>query len=376
MALDFSELHQVPIIDCHVHHGDSSLVPDIVALMDSVGIKAINVVSTPHPDHINLNPQGLEFKARYPQRVYLFGSLDYAELMAEGHLTSNLADQIDVLQNVGCDGIKMVEGKPLARKLLPLPPFDGPEYRDFFAHMERRRFPLLFHVGDPEEFWDADSVPPSARARGWFYGDDPVFPSKEDLYTEVSRVLQRHPHLQVIFAHFYFLSADLPRAAALLDAYPNVHLDICPGVEMYTNFSRQPEATREFFLAYQDRIVYGTDTGTSTLEKGPALDRQREIGKHWTMRMFLESERPFEAPHTFRQRPETLRGIGLPSDSLRKICRENFRRLVGDAPAQLNRQAACDECHRLAALTEGMGRDANEIRRISQVIEDSGPSRS
>ena len=44
--------------------------------------------------------------------------------------------------------------------------------------------------------------------------------SKEELYAEVDEVLRRHPNLRVIFAHFYFLSADLPRAARFFDAHP------------------------------------------------------------------------------------------------------------------------------------------------------------
>jgi len=336
--------------------------------MDSIGIEAINVVSTPHPELLSLNPQALEFKARYPRRVYVFGSLDYSEMLLHGHLRSNLADQIGVLQGLGCEGIKMVEGKPLARKLLPLPPFDGPEYQDFFADMEARRFPLLFHVADPEEFWDEEGVPPWARARGWFYGDDPTIPSKEELYTEVSHVLERHPDLKVIFAHFYFLSADLPRASALLDAYPGVHLDICPGSEMYTNFSRQPEATREFFLTHQDRIIYGTDTGSGGLLGRTGLDMEREVARHWYMHMFLETEGPFAVPPTFAQAERTLTGIGLPEGALRKVYHDNFQRLAGTAPAPLNRPAAYEECERLASILEGAGRNADEVHDIAQVI--------
>jgi hypothetical protein len=242
MDPDLSGFCALPLINCHVHHWDSSLIPDVVSLMDAIGIVAINVVSTPHPEHVNLNPQALEFKARHPERVYVFGGLDYSELTTQGSFATDLADQVAVLQDLGCDGIKMIEGKPAVRKRLPLPRFDAPEYQEYFAQMEARGFPLLFHVADPDRLWDEELVPPVARARGRFYGDDPAFPTKEQLYAEVGHVLERHPHLRVIFAHFYFLSADLPRMAALLDIYPNVHLDIAPGSGMYANFSRQPEA--------------------------------------------------------------------------------------------------------------------------------------
>ncbi len=371
MEPDFSGFRPLPLIDCHVHHRDASVIPDMVSLMDSIGMEAINAVSTPHPEHLSAVPQGLEFKARHPQRVYVFGSLDYHELMTQGRLRSDLAAQIAVLQEVGCDGIKMIEGKPMARQLLGLPPFDGREYQTYFAEMEATGFPLLFHVADPDRFWDREAMASGARARGRFYGDDPALPTKEQLYMEVGHVLERHPNLKVIFAHFYFLSADLPRVAALLDAYPNVHLDISPGSGMYVNFSKDWEAAREFFLTYQDRIIFGTDTGTSALRGERGRTRQGELEKYWYMRTFLETTGAFQTPPAFRQGPTTLYGIGLPEDALKRIYHDNFRRLVGEKPALINGPAAQEECERLAAIVEGMGRSACEIRRIARVLAES-----
>ena len=44
--------------------------------------------------------------------------------------------------------------------------------------------------------------------------------TKEELYSEVEQVLRQHPGLKVILAHFYFLSADLPRARRFMDEHP------------------------------------------------------------------------------------------------------------------------------------------------------------
>lgn len=126
---------------------------------------------------------------------------------------------------------------------------------------------------------------------------------------------------------------------------------------MYLNFSKHPEEARRFFLAYQDRIVYGTDTGISTLNTGARrrLNVDQDTGKHWYMHMFLETEGPFQAPAAFRKEPETLIGLGLPEEALRKVYRDNFLRLVGGKPARLNHSAAAEECQRLARIDEEMG---------------------
>ncbi len=170
------------------------------------------------------------------------------------------------LKAQGFDGLKLIEGKPQVRKLLPLP-LDGPEYAGLWAALESEQFPVVFHVADPDEFWDAERCPDWARSGGWDYSDG-SYPSKEDLYTEVDHILARHPNLKITFAHFYFLSTDLARAARFLDAHPGVCFDLAPHIGMYHDFSRDPQAARDFFLRYSDRILYGTDMDTRVLARG------------------------------------------------------------------------------------------------------------
>ena len=74
-------------------------------------------------------------------------------------------------------------------------------------------------------------------------------------------VLARHPRLRIVFAHFFFMSAQLDRLSGILDRYENVSVDLTPGIEMYENFSAAPERARAFFVRYADRIIYGTDIG-------------------------------------------------------------------------------------------------------------------
>ncbi|MCM8756957.1 MAG: amidohydrolase, partial [Candidatus Omnitrophica bacterium] len=84
-------------------------------------------------------------------------------------------------------------------------------------------------------------------------------PSKEHFHKIAENVLMKFPKLKVIFAHFYFLSSDLERLGLLLETYPHLYLDIAPGTEMFINFSKHLDKTREFFIRYQDRILYARD---------------------------------------------------------------------------------------------------------------------
>jgi len=365
--MNFCRFVDVPIIDAHVHFGDVRLMPEVLELMGGAGVDQLNLVSTPRPQLINLNAQGLYFKAHHPDRVYLFGSLDYSGVLgpADRSLTVPLAEQVDRLMALGCDGIKMVEGKPELRKQMGLA-FDSEVYADFFARAAERGVPILWHIGDPEEFWDRERIPTWAKSHGWFY--DETFPTLESLYREVSHVLARNPTLTVIFAHFYFLSAQLPRAAELLDRYRNVNLDITPGVEMYHNFTANFDAARDFVLQYQDRILFGTDSGASATIGGELhIDMEVGLNRIWMVRNYLETGDVFPVPFDPLMTPDDrppIRGMALPQEVLRKIYAGNFQRVAGAAPKALDIDLVKRELERIAALVDGFGAAANPARQV------------
>ena len=63
-------------------------------------------------------------------------------------------------------------------------------------------------------------------------------------FDEALGVVRDNPKLKVTFAHFFFMSDNLQRLGDIFDRYPNVNVDITPGVEMYEDFSSHPEKTR------------------------------------------------------------------------------------------------------------------------------------
>jgi predicted TIM-barrel fold metal-dependent hydrolase len=297
---------------------------DLLALMDAVPCQRFNLVCIPNPDGTNHNPAALYLRHHHPNRAYISGAMDYTSLPAHpDEFSRMLAHQVSTLVDQGFDAIKLIEGKPQVRKLLPIP-LDSPHYEGMWAAIEQFDLPVIFHVADPDFFWDPAACPEWARQSGWGYTDG-TYPSKEDLYAEVDRILARHPRLKLILAHFYFLSQQLERATAFLDAHPTVCFDLAPHFDMYTDFIRRPQEARAFFLRYQDRIIYGTDTDTRPLLRGPegyALMRSIPV----LIRSVLEIDGPFENAHGH------MHGLGLPEVVLRKIYALNFERMVGPSP--------------------------------------------
>ena len=354
--MNFSERK---IIDGHIHYAHFSYADSLMKILEGAGIDKLAVVCTPDEKRLSLVPDALLLKAQHPQSVYVFGGLDISTLfMAPDIAGEAFAHYVDILEGMGADGVKMIEGKAQMRQRLPIPDFDSPAYAPYWEKMADTKMPLIFHVNDPEEFWDSNAVPEWAREMGWFYGDG-TFINNEAQYQQVINVLDRHPNLNVTFAHFFFLSAQLERLASYLDRYPNMHVDLVPGIEMYHNFAKDPEKARDFFMQYQNRILFGTDIGARALlgDREAGIDREESLARIEVVRGFLENDGPFSLEHEgflFGRGEPIFQGINLPYDVLDKIYFQNFERFVGTQPKSLKPEAIVEECQRLEMMIRAM----------------------
>jgi predicted TIM-barrel fold metal-dependent hydrolase len=313
------------LIDGHAHLFSTDGWDHIRIVQDRIGAEATNLACLPawKKEFLAQNLLGLACKAAYPGRIYCYGGLGY---FPAGR--SDFADQARRLFEAGCDGIKMLEGKPDTRR--ETGPLDASRYDAFYDFLQSGARPILFHVADPESYWDPAGISEWARQRGWFWGDG-RFPGREQLYGEVDRVLARFPRLRVVLAHFYFLSADPDRLSRLLDRAEGVALDMAPGTTIYVHISNDPARWRAFFARYQDRILLGTDSFLAGVPRN-----EEEIAaavRHvQTIRRFLETDDRFEAWNGKR-----LRGLALDRPVLEKIYRTNFQRYAGVRPAPVRR---------------------------------------
>jgi predicted TIM-barrel fold metal-dependent hydrolase len=99
----------------------------------------------------------------------------------------------------------------------------------------------------------------------------------------------------------------------MLDTYPNLHADI--GAR-FAELSPIPRFVAEFFSRYQDRLLYGTD-----MDPAPEMYRV-------TFRLLETADEHFY-PAYFRKYHWPMHAFALPDAVLRKLYRENARRLLG-----------------------------------------------
>ncbi len=234
-------------------------------------------------------------------------------------------EQLRDLMAVGFDGIKMLESKPNSRKLLGVP-LNSPAYEPFFDAMEQSGQHLVWHVNDPANFWNKETFINSGINPAWCY-DGKGFLKYEEIYAEVFEVLRSHPSLKVTFAHLLFMSEQPDRLVNLLERYPNITVDLAPGIEMYPAMSKNPARWREIFTQFADRIIFATDFLTTDNPKEKA-DAFSDIYR------FLLTDDSFTF-YTGKQ----VKGLGLDKKSAEQIISHNFMRQAGGTPRPINREA-------------------------------------
>jgi predicted TIM-barrel fold metal-dependent hydrolase len=324
-------LQDLPIIDAHQHLWSSAGIERLMYKDHDFGYRAVGIAALSlDQSGTTRNADGMLMKALYPDEVYLWGGLQY-RLSGCEPAQVNLVEQAKSLLAAGCDGIKMLEGKPTIRRQLGLA-MDAPNLMDFYEFMQAGGKPILCHVGDPHDFWDPKRCPEWAKRDGQLY--DSRFVTLGQLREETERILRRFPRLKIIFAHFYFLAGEPDAARRFLQEHPTVCLDLTPGTEQYPLFAQNVATWQNFFFEYQDRIVFGTD-----LTEG---DSEEDRPRMEMVRKFLELDEPFDYYHL------KCHGLGLPTSVLDRIYSGNFTRLVSPEPAGLNLDLCVAHCDHVA----------------------------
>lgn len=299
-----------PFADAHIHIRGANIesIRKLLDIMAELGVTHTAIQALPYRS-ISENLSALYHKLTYDKmEVRAFGGFHctdrYAEIPYE--------KQFERLMELGFDGIKLLDMDPW----LYLVNGHGTNHESYdrvFSMMEERRTPFLLHSNDPRPCWDA---PDGQYA-------DPKFPSWDTIYNDTLDMLNKHPRLNIVLAHFFFVSDDIDKARRLMENYPNVRLDLTPGGEMYKNFSMDIDAWHDFFVTYQDRILFGTDSNCIKSEQ-----RNRELNEFVRTALTHDGSEYTKKCYV----PLTVRGLYLPETVVNKICFDNYIAFAGEKP--------------------------------------------
>jgi len=285
--------------------------------MDDAGVQTVVNLDGGWDDKLNETLDVLD-KA-HPGRFLTYALLDFRGIDGDGWTQREVA-RLRRGFNAGAKGLKFHKGLGLSFRFNNnvLMAIDDPKLDPLWELCAEYKRPVMIHSADPAAFF----TPLDRYNERWhelnahpdwlFYGDK--YPSREELLAQRNRVIERHPNTIFIGAHFGNNPEDLATVGKWLDKYPNFYIDIDARIN---ELGRQPYTARRFFLKYQDRILFGTDTT-------PRANAYRIYYR------FLESDDEYwdTAEGHHRQGFWMVYGVFLPKNVLKKLYRTNAERIL------------------------------------------------
>ena len=328
------ECARFPVIDAHNHLFGNYSADEMVTVMDQVGVRTfVNVTGNAILPYVN-NTYTVQkrdvaiyfndFVKPHPGR---FAALTMAEFAQWGDpvlLKPTFVDRcigaLEAHVAAGALGLKVTKelglffkdehGQQLA--------VDDARLAPIWDRCGELGVPVLIHVSDPWGFFlpsdeKNEHYPTLGEFPAWSFAGS--YFSKQELLDQRDRLVARHGRTKFLLAHVANNPEDMDYVGRLLERNPNAHVDLSARID---ELGRQPYTTRDFFLKYQDRILFGVDMPITP-----------EIYRCYFR--FLETrDEYFDYPDYMGRWGKSrwrIYGLYLPDTVLRRIYYENATRL-------------------------------------------------
>jgi predicted TIM-barrel fold metal-dependent hydrolase len=283
---DFTHVRK---FDAHVHSNNPDPAFLEQARADGFELLSINVDYPDFPSIARQHAAAVALAAKDPQHFHWattfsmkgFGTPGWTERVDAklAHDVASGALAVKIWKNVG------LAEKDADGKLIML---DDPGLSPVAEQVQALGVPLINHQGEPRNCWLPLDEMTTDNDREYFSNHPeyymylhPEMPGYEDLMAARDRFVAAHPKLRFVGAHLASLEYDVDRIAAFLDRFPNATVDMAARMSQVQYQSvRDREKVRNFFIRYQDRVMYGTD-----LTYGPDADPaefRREAHTVWS----------------------------------------------------------------------------------------------
>lgn len=303
-----------PVIDAHAHSYVARTPEEIdawVRTMDEVGVEMSVVLTGTTGEAFDRMVE--LYLRRHPTRFQLYcgvlnTDIDHPEYSARA------AAELERCFRMGARGVGELSDKgwglgaarvPRGKRLHP----DDPRLDRFFQKCAEMRMPVIIHISDHPSAWQPLGVHQERTPDYQHFnqvGQD--VPSYEELLAVRDRVVARHPLTTFIVCHLGNQGNDLAALARVLEAHPNMLLDI--SARDY-EVGRTPRAALKFLTKYADRVLFGTDMG-----------RQKSMYQAWWR--LLETADEYMPGRVWWR----YYGLELPDDVLEKLYRGNAKRVL------------------------------------------------
>jgi uncharacterized protein len=322
--------HEVPrakfyVIDVHNHINDAAGIDEhmaparVVEVMDRTNVRTVVILTGMWGEKLQHVID--EMVKPYPGRFIVFTQIDWSRI-DDADFSAEMVRQLDDAVGRGARGLKLLKdfGLGVRDRSGKLVAIDDPRLDPVWQECGRLGIPVFIHTGDPEAFFHAsdgrnERYEELTEHPDWsFYG--PQFPSLESLLEARNRVFARHPETLFVSLHMGW-PENLDWVSRMLDEHPNVMVEF--GARE-AELGRQPRRTRELFLKYQDRVMFGTDNGMEE-----AMYRNQ-------FRWLETGDESFDYWGSPGQGRWEIYGLALPGPVLEKIYHLNAERVFARFP--------------------------------------------
>ncbi|MEX2234303.1 MAG: amidohydrolase family protein [Cyclobacteriaceae bacterium] len=228
---------------------------------------------------------------------------------------------VKVWKNIGMD-LKDENGKFVM--------IDNPKFDPVLDYLEENNIPLVGHLGEPRDCW----LPLEEMTfhRGYYESHPeyhmylhPEYPSYDDQINARDHMLEKHPKLKFIGGHLGSLEWSLEELAKRLDKYPNMSVDLARMSNLNFHAKSHWQETHDFFVMYQDRLLYATDVQIRDPEDAAEMNQRAHDSRifHWK---FFATDEMLSIPGIDGE----FRGLKLPRAVVDKIYQENAERILGN----------------------------------------------
>lgn len=263
---DFSSVEK---IDTHVHMNvDNPVLPE-QAEQDNFRLLTVNVGSPSYPEITKQQEVALNFLNRDDSRISYLTTIpmddwDNPEVWQNNAIAyldesfKNGAIGVKVWKNIGME-FKNDEGEFVM--------IDNPQFDPVINYIREQNKPLLGHIGEPYSCWQPLEEMEVRFIRN-YYENHPQYhmylhpenPTYEEIIASRNNMLDKHTDLNFVGAHLGSMAWSIEMMSEHLDKYPNMVFDMAHRITLLQHLTQKDrDAVRNFFMKYQDRLVYSTD---------------------------------------------------------------------------------------------------------------------
>lgn len=209
---------------------------------------------------------------------------------------------------------------------------DDPKFDLIFNYMEEKGIPVCGHLGEPRNCWLPVEEMTVNNDKLYFKDHPeyhmylhPEFPSYEEQVAARDRMLEKHPNMKFMGAHLGSMEWSVDLMADHLERFPNMTLDLAERIcHIQDQAQTDWQKVHDFFIKYQDRIIYGTDRGDYEGAEQDPEKLKELVHQEWISDWkFLTTDEPLSSWKVNGD----FKGLKLPREVIERIYYKNAERV-------------------------------------------------